>query len=125
MRTKPVGYVAGRLVRAVEPGVGYAAIAGFQEQLALVDGPSFKALALAGQEHSAADVLETIDVPMLVVQGGLDIMAPPSIGPEIVARVRQAWHVLLERAGHTGLLGHAEEIADLVEGFLEEHGLLG
>ena len=123
-RTKPVGYAAGRLIQAVEPGVGYRAIAGFQEQLARVDGPSFKALALASQRHSAADVLETIAAPLLVIQGALDIMAPPSIGLRIAERVPHARQVLLERAGHTGLLGHGEEIADLVEGFLEEQGLI-
>lgn len=124
VKTKPVGYALGRLIRAVEPGVGYRPIAGFQEQLALVHGPSFKALALAAQEHSAADVLETIDAPLLVVQGGLDIMAPPRIGPEIAQRVPQARVELVERAGHTGLLGHAEEMADRVEAFLEGQGLI-
>jgi 3-oxoadipate enol-lactonase len=124
VRMKPIGYAGGRLVRAVEPGVAYRAIAGFQEQLALVHGPSFKALALAGQRHSAADVLPTITAPLLLVQGGLDIMAPPSIAESIVGRVPQARYVLLERAGHTGLLGHADRIADLVHGFLDEHRLI-
>ena len=123
-RIAPFGYLGGRLIRAVEPGVGYRAIAGFLQQLALVHGPSFKALALAGQRHSAADVLATIDVPLLMVQGGLDIMAPASIAERVVDRVPQASYVHLPRAGHTGLLGHGDEIADLVEGFLDEHGLI-
>jgi pimeloyl-ACP methyl ester carboxylesterase len=118
-RSGPLSFVAGRAIRAVEPGVSYTALKGFTDQMGRLDGPSFRALALGAQQHSARDVLPTIDVPLLVITGGLDVMAPPAIGDRIEQLVPHCQRVHLKRAGHTGLLGHGEEIAHLVEGFLD------
>lgn len=123
-RAPRLGFALGRLVRAIEPSAGFQEIAGFQEQLGAVHGPSFKALALAAQAHSAADVLPALDVPVLAISGGLDIMAPPSIGIALEQRLRDCRHVVLPMAGHTGLLSCGAPIADLVEAFLGEHGLV-
>lgn len=124
-RAKPVAFGGARLLGATGARVGYRDFAGFLEQLGGVDGASFRALALAAQAHSAEDVLGEVDVPSLVISGGRDLFAPPSVGRRIADEASDSEHLHLPRAGHTGLLGHTAEITDEVERFLRGRGLLG
>lgn len=121
---KPVAYVGARALGATGSGVGYSDFVGFLEELARVDGASFRALALAAQQHSAADLLPRIDVPVLVISGGRDLFAPPSIGARIADEAPDGQRVHLPRATHTGLLGHKTEICDDVVSFLELRQLI-
>lgn len=117
-------YAALKLSGMVGASVPYEDMEPFFEHLGDVDGPTLVQLAIAAQTHSASDILETIDVPSLIVSGGRDSLAPPQLGLEMERRIPDSELLIVEDATHTGVLGHNQLIEDRVERFLEEHGLL-
>jgi len=112
----------GRALGIIESGASYRAFAPFLHHLGRLDGRSFKALALASQAHSAEDILPTVTVPTLVVVGGGDRFSLPRVGKRMHERIPGSELLFLPKAGHAGLIGHAEPIGRAVEDFLERHG---
>ncbi|TXD38885.1 alpha/beta hydrolase [Lujinxingia vulgaris] len=115
----PGVHFAARLTGVVGRGVRAEAMRPFYETLGGIDAPSWHALGLAAQDHSARDLLETIDVPTLVIAGGRDVFSPGELGREMAAMIPGARLMWLEEATHTGLLGHPEPIAAAVRTYLK------
>ncbi|QDG50353.1 alpha/beta hydrolase [Persicimonas caeni] len=120
----PVSYTIAKLAGLVGKNVRYRDMEPFFEHLAEIDGPTWAALGVAAQSHSARDVLPTIEVPTLIVTGGKDSFAPPRLGQKMQRLVPDSELLVVPKAGHTGLLGHNEVIEEEVEHFLERHGLI-
>ena len=57
-----------------------------------------------------------IQVPVLVVHGSHDRLAPPAAGEYLAAQLPQAHLLRLEGAGHAPFLSHAALFADAVCG---------
>jgi pimeloyl-ACP methyl ester carboxylesterase len=89
------------------------------KHLAQLDGPSWAGLAVAAQKHSAAELLETIDVPVLIVSGGRDVFTPDDASAHMAEVIPGARHVHIEGAAHTGLVEHSELISSELSGFLD------
>ncbi|RVU47918.1 alpha/beta hydrolase [Lujinxingia sediminis] len=100
-----------QLTGVVGRGVGARAMRPFYETLGGIDAASWHALGVAAQAHSARDLLDTIDVPTLVIAGGRDVFSPGELGREMAMLIPGARLMWLEEATHTGLLGHPEPIA--------------
>ncbi len=113
----PVHEVAKRL-SIVGKNVSFWEMEPFYRHLAQLDPPSWYAMGLAAQEHSAKDVLESIDVPTLVVAGGGDRFSPGELGRQISQIIEGAELLWLDEATHTGLFDERERIGDAVEQFL-------
>jgi len=96
----------------------------FFEHMRHIDGSTWRAMGLAAQGHSAEDVLESIEVPTLIVAGGRDTFTPVRLGEEMARRIPGAEYHLIPDGYHTGLLEDGEEIAGRVERFLGDHDLL-
>ena len=96
----------------------------FFEHLAQVHGPTWAKLGISAHNHSAADVLPTVDVPMLIVSGGRDPLAPAELGHRMTELAPDAELRIVPEATHTGLLGEREQIEAWCEEFLEQHELL-
>ncbi|WP_158542272.1 alpha/beta fold hydrolase [Lujinxingia litoralis] len=109
-----------QLSGVVGRGVSAAAMTPFYETLAGIDPPSWHALGLAAQEHSARDVLESISAPTLVVAGGRDVFSPGALGREMAALIPGARLLWLAEATHTGLLGHPDAIAQALRTYLDD-----
>lgn len=90
----------------------------FYTHLATLDIPSWYAMGLAAQRHSARDLLEDIDVPTLVVAGGRDRFSPGRLGRKMAQIIPTAELVWLDEATHTGLFGARESIAEAMEDFV-------
>lgn len=69
--------------------------------------------------HSAADVLGLIDVPTLVVAGGIDVLTPPWIAKRMAAATKGAELVVIPSAGHALPIEASEELNNEVTRFLE------
>jgi pimeloyl-ACP methyl ester carboxylesterase len=87
-------------------------------------GPSFRAMALAAQRHSAEDVLPTVAAPTLVVAGGTDVFTPPDQAKAMDRAIPDSELVFLPSASHAGLVGHGEQIANSIVAFLERRELI-
>lgn len=96
----------------------------FAEHLAQIDPATWVAMGVAAQSHSAEDLLPQIDVPVLVVSGGRDVMTPQSCSQRMVDALRRVEHLHLPDATHTGLYEYPVEINRSLEHFLERHGVL-
>jgi pimeloyl-ACP methyl ester carboxylesterase len=85
-----------------------------------VDPATLAAMALAAQEHSAADLLPAIAVPTLVVAGDRDAFAPAArVGVPLHRAIAGSELLRLPAGTHTSLLEHHREIGLAVERLCE------
>ena len=123
-RAGPVTFALGRGLGIIEPTIRYADWAPWLRHLGAIDGPSFRAIALSAQRHTAEDVLPSLGVPLLVVGGGKDAFTPPRRSRQMHDQAPGSESLLLPEATHSGLVGHAFETTEAVAGFLARNGLL-
>lgn len=123
MRTG-IGHRFNVLTGMVGAGVSRQTMRDFYEHLGAIDGPTWVAMGIAAQEHSAADLLGQIEVPVLVVSGGRDRLTPHAISVEMVRQIPRGEHLSLPEACHTGLYEYPDAIGDALERFLRRHGIL-
>lgn len=71
-----LGRRVGRMVRAVGPKITTEAIAPYLTHLGTRDPAVLLAMVSAIRDHSAADVLPTVDVPVLILAGAHDTFTP-------------------------------------------------
>lgn len=71
------------------------------QHLGQMDLQHLFAMFRAGQEHSAEDLLEKIDVPMLIIHGTADMMSPYTWAKQMAERVPTAELVSVEGGAHT------------------------
>ncbi|HWH31184.1 MAG TPA: alpha/beta hydrolase [Egibacteraceae bacterium] len=69
--------------------------------------------------HSAEDLLPEIDVPVLVVVGGVDPFSPPSLGRHMAERIPDATLRTVPRGSHGALLEYPELVNGWVLDFLD------
>ncbi|HVY44623.1 MAG TPA: alpha/beta hydrolase [Minicystis sp.] len=85
--------------------------------------PFFRNLRAIG-EHDAADVLETIHVPALVITGDKDLMTPRALAQQMARRIPSS-EILVVRGGtHYTAVEYPELVALRIERFWREHGFL-
>lgn len=123
-RAAPAVFAGGRLLGVIEPRIAYGEWRPWLDHLGVIDGPTFRAMALATQRHTAADVLPSVHVPLLVIGGGKDTFTPPDRSREMHEQAPGSEYLLLPEATHSGLVGHAFEIGEAVACFLDRHGLV-
>jgi pimeloyl-ACP methyl ester carboxylesterase len=81
----------------------------------------FKNLRALG-EHDASDVLETIDVPALVLAGDRDVFTPVAHAQELARRIPTG-EILVVRGGtHYAAVEHPELVGLRIEKFFRDHG---
>jgi pimeloyl-ACP methyl ester carboxylesterase len=83
--------------------------------------PFFRNLRAIG-EHDAADVLDHIDVPTLVITGDRDLMTPRSLAQQMARRIPMA-EILVVRGGtHYTAVEYPELVSLRLERFYRDHG---
>jgi pimeloyl-ACP methyl ester carboxylesterase len=87
--------------------------------------PTIAALACSAEAHSAADLLASLQLPLLVIAGDRDRFAPPSaVGEPLHRAVPHSVFVRLPEATHTALLDQHVLIAREVDRFLAASGIV-
>ena len=86
--------------------------------LSQLDMRGYFALARDLLSHDAADVLEGIDVPALVVAGERDLFTPLRRSREMAARIPGAELLVLREGSHAALVEQPELVALTLEKFL-------
>lgn len=72
-----------------------------------------------GHEHSADDLLEQVDVPVLILHGTKDAMTPFALAEEMARRIPGAKLVGIEGGAHTLPAESPDLIAAEIVRFLE------
>jgi len=99
-------------------------MAPFYEHIGRVHAPTWKAMGIAAEAHTAADLLPHIRCPVLVVSGGKDAFTPPGAAHFMAERIPGAEELHIPEASHTGLLEFPDEIGARIQEFLRARGLL-
>lgn len=116
----PGAFSFSRALGILGPGTTLAGMRPYFQHLARIDGPSWAGLAVAAQRHSAADLLPTIDVPVMIVSGGRDRFTPAGASAHMVDVIPDARRLHIEDAAHTGLVEHTELISRQLVRFFDE-----
>jgi len=73
-------------------------------------------------EHTAEDVLETIDVPALVIAGERDTFTPPTLAQAMTRRIPGASILVVRDGTHYTAVEFPELVNLRIERFFREHG---
>ncbi len=95
-------------------------VGAFAKAVRATHPPGFRAMALASAVD-LGDVLNTIDIPTLLVYGDADVRAPLSVAHALPAAIRGSTLVVLEGAGHVCNVDAPERFDEAVRGFLRAH----
>lgn len=92
----------------------------YLEHMTHVDLPMFLRMLRAAGEHSAADLLEAIDVPVLVVAGDRDSFTPSALAVEMAQRIPRATFVMLEGGTHVAPLEQPGALSRALAAFVRD-----
>ncbi len=70
-------------------------------------------------EHTARDILDSIEAPALVIAGEFDSFTPPRLAQELADSLRDSRMLLLEGASHAGLIEQPDLMNDAISEFLQ------
>jgi 3-oxoadipate enol-lactonase len=116
----PLAYPAGRLVRAIGPRTKAEDMKGYFDHVSMTD-PLIAAKMIRGMHaHSAEDVLEKIDVPVLICHGTADPFTPLPVAQEMADRIPHARLVVLEDGSHTLPIEYPDEIVAAIRPLLTD-----
>jgi len=117
-------HAANKLTGLVGRRLEHAAMEPFYAHLAQIHPPTWVAMGVAAQRHSARDLLPTIGVPVLVLSGGHDVWTPAARGADMMREIPDCEQLIVPGAGHTGLFEYPDEICERIERFLTGRGML-
>ena len=116
----PLTYHAGRhIARAIGPRTKAEDMTGYFDHVSMVDPLIAAKMIRAMHDHSAEDLLEKIDVPVLIVHGTADPFTPLVVAHQMQERIRHARLVVLEGGSHTLPLEYPDEITAELRSFLQ------
>jgi pimeloyl-ACP methyl ester carboxylesterase len=96
---------------------------GVLRHVATIDPRVFGEVFASYFEHSAADVLDMVRVPTLIVAGDKDQLTPVRVAEEMQRRIPRSRLVVFPGHSHLVQLERPREVHDAVAQFLEEHRL--
>ena len=86
--------------------------------LSRVEVPFFLSMLAAASEHSAVDLLPSVEVPVLVVAGERDGFTPPDLSRRMAEAIPGAELLVVERGSHTAPLERPDLVGASVTDFL-------
>lgn len=92
----------------------------YMKHMVDIDVPMFLRMLLSAGEHSALDLLPTINIPTLVVGGDRDTFTPARYAEEMAAKIPDAELLMVQGGTHVVPLERKELVATRVEKFLRE-----
>lgn len=116
-----IPHTIAQLGRALGPLAKQEDMETYYRHMAFIDPLVMMKMAEAMRSHSAADVLETIRVPMLIVAGTLDTFTPVALAQAMHERVAGSELVVLDGASHGAVIEKPNEVNAAVRDFLSRH----
>jgi pimeloyl-ACP methyl ester carboxylesterase len=95
----------------------------YMKHMVDIDPPMFLRMLRSAGEHSAADLLPTIDVPVLVLGGDRDTFTPARYAEEMAAAIPHSELMMAQGGTHVVPLERKAEVAARVDKFLRERVL--
>lgn len=92
----------------------------YMKHMVDIDLPMFLHMLRSAGEHSAADLLPSIDVPALVIGGDKDSFTPPVYAEQMAAALPQGELLMLAGATHVAPLERKEIVNERIERFLRD-----
>lgn len=90
----------------------------YLESMARIDVRLFLDLLSSACRHSAADLLNKIDVPTLIIAGDQDSFTPPALSTRMHTTIPEAEILMIEGGSHTALIERPEQVNEAVTAFL-------
>jgi pimeloyl-ACP methyl ester carboxylesterase len=90
----------------------------YLEGMARIDSRLFVAMLSAAGQHSAEDVLPTIEVPVLVVAGGRDGFTPPDRSRTMAEAIPAAELLEIPNASHTAPIERPKLVVETIRDFI-------
>jgi pimeloyl-ACP methyl ester carboxylesterase len=112
---------AAQALRALGPAAKPEDMATYYRHLAFLDPLILMKMADAMRDHSAADVLTTIDVPTLIVAGTADTFTPPRLSKAMHLAIPHSEIVFLEDASHGAVIEYPSEVNEAVVSFFDQN----
>lgn len=116
-----VPHTIAQLGRALGPLAKQEDMEAYYRHMAFIDPLVMMKMAEAMRSHSAADVLETIDVPTLILAGTLDMFTPVALAQAMHERIANSELVVLDGASHGAVIEKPDEVNAAVRDFLSRH----
>jgi pimeloyl-ACP methyl ester carboxylesterase len=117
----PRGFELARRLKMVDGGrLSPHDLSQYQRHLAHIGFPLFFRFLREMGEHTAEDLLEFIDVPLLIIAGEMDAFTPAHLSQKMADRVPNSRLVWLEGASHAGIVEQPERINEALESLLAE-----
>jgi pimeloyl-ACP methyl ester carboxylesterase len=112
----PIGQ---KVLRAIGPKAKAEDMRGYFDHVSMTDPLIAAKMVRAMHEHTAEDVLERIEVPVLIVHGTADPFTPLQIANEMAERIPDAKLVPIEGGAHTLPIEYPDEITTELVPFVE------
>jgi pimeloyl-ACP methyl ester carboxylesterase len=120
----PLAYPAGRLTGSLRARAPRADLDEFFSSLRRMSPEAYWKTLQGLMEGDAWEVLARVTVPTQIIAAAHDLIVPLSDMLHMREVLPQARWLLVEDAGHAGLVEAGSEIADAVRAFLVERGTL-
>jgi pimeloyl-ACP methyl ester carboxylesterase len=120
----PFTHTANRLSGLFDRKLSRKDMKPFYDHFAKIDGRTWVSIGLAAQGHSAADLFDTIDIPVLIIAGGRDVFTPAHLSQQMERLIPGATLVTIPEATHAGLLEVPDKIGPAITSFLHKNNLV-
>jgi pimeloyl-ACP methyl ester carboxylesterase len=108
-----------QMTKALGPDAKLEDMSTYYRHMAYLDPLVMLMMAESMRTHSAADVLDTVDVPALIVAGTLDTFTPPVLAESMRDAMPGAELVVIENASHGAVIEKPDEVNEAILEFLD------
>jgi pimeloyl-ACP methyl ester carboxylesterase len=115
-----VALKVGRLMGDFDATIDVADLVPYLDHMVDIDLPMFLRMLRSAGEHSAVDLLPTIDAPALVIAGDCDSFTPPRYAEEMAAAMPRGELLMLPGATHVAPLERKDVVHERILRFLRE-----
>ena len=94
----------------------------FYAQIIQANPNAYRSTMLSLISFDVTKKLDEIQVPVLVITGEKDTIVPPEIQFELKSRIPNAYHEVIQDAGHAVIIDKPDEFNRIMQKFLSQFG---
>jgi pimeloyl-ACP methyl ester carboxylesterase len=120
-----LGAKVAKLMGEVERTIRVDDLVPYMQHMVDIDIPMFLRMLRSAGEHTAEDLLPSLDVPVLVIAGDRDSFTPPAYAEAMAAQIPDAELLMVAGGTHVVPLEQPEMVRIRIEQFVRERVLAG